>query len=132
MKISELIYKLMNRTPKGVWVTIAIFIVIFGTTEIAITYELIAMIDMFGAETFVLLYVSGFLVLIERPVLYIKALYREKVLVPSWNLIQEDSRCLYFLIPNGTRVYGMCAILVYAFVLLLPDFPILAFMFRDS
>ncbi len=113
---------------------IAIFIAIRGTTEIAITYELLAMIDLFGAETFVLLYISGFLVLIEGPVLYIKKFYTENVTVPSLKLIKEDLRYLYFLIPvsKEARVYVICAILVPTSFVVVPDFPIWGFIFSGS
>lgn len=132
MKIADLVYKLMNRAPKGIWVTMAILIVVFGTTEVAITYELLAMIDLFGAETFVLLYVSGFLVLLERPVVHIKTLYLENASVPSWDLIRKDLRSLYFLLPSGTKVYALGAVMVLVICLAIPDLPIWKMVFSYS
>jgi len=133
MKISELVYKVMNGAHKGVWVFMAVAIVIFTSGPgFIFAFDLLAMIDLFGVETFVLLYISGFLVFIQKPILFIKTICRENVFVPSWKLIKEDLRCLYFLIPNGTRVYGMCAIAVSAFIVLLPDFPIWQFILSGS
>lgn len=109
---------------------IAAFIVIFGTTEVAITYELLAMIDLFGVETFVLIYVSGFLVLISAPVAYIRKLYCETAAVLPLCLIKEDPRSLLFLIPNGAKVYVIWAIMVPAFCLLRPDLPVWEYIFR--
>jgi hypothetical protein len=133
MKISELIYKVMNGAPKGVWVFMAVAIIIsLSGPGFIFAFDLLAMIDLFGVETFVLLYISGFLVFIRKPILFIKTICRENVFVPSWKLIKEDSRCLYFLIPNGTLVYGMCAIALSAFIGLLPEFPIWGFILSGS
>jgi hypothetical protein len=133
MKISELVYKVMNRAPKGVWVFMAVVIFIFlSGPGFVFAFDLLAMIDLFGVETFVLLYISGFLVFIQKPILFVKTIHRENVFVPSWKLIKEDSRCLYFLIPNGSLVYGMCAMVVSAFIFVLSDFPIWGFIFSGS
>lgn len=105
MKLSDLLIKSIDNAPKGLWKFIAAIIVIFASGPgFSLTYELLALIDLLGADIFVLVYFTSFLALLEIPFSSIKRFVQNSWCVPSLEQIKKDKRSLLFLIyPIPTK-----------------------------
>jgi len=85
--------KIFDRIPPTAWkIAALILIVVLMRGNIIAGYELMAMMDMLGADFFVLVYLSGLL------------LYLQPVLL-RLNTITQDSFPAFSLLPPSEQVY---------------------------
>ena len=93
-----MINNFINKIPKGAWKLLAILIIIITPAKAFIGLELMAMVNLFGAEYFILMYVSGFILLIQPVVYLFIELGRKHLHIPTKEMIQTDKRYLLFMI----------------------------------
>lgn len=102
----KLVNKLINKCSKGLWHALAMLIVfIIAGPEILISMELIAIIEVLGASTFVIAYLSGLRLYLEKPLGWL--------MIPILKYAEYESNP-YFFIPRFEHVKLMPSLLVHA------------------
>ena len=116
-------YKMLNKlkgyASKGLWRSLAIIIVVFvAGPEILISMELMALVEVMGASSFVLMYFSGLRLACKNTLNKLsKFEYYSLFFIPSFANLKQVPGLLYHTIPHR-----LCAIsfltLITAVVLL--------------
>lgn len=89
---------------KGIWHTFAVLIVLLvAGPEMMVSMELMAMVELFGASTFVLMYVSGLKLFLSTLEFKYKKFERHSVLfIPSLSTLKQMPSLAFHAIPDRT------------------------------
>lgn len=96
--------KLKLMLKKGGWYSLAMIIVMLAAgPEILISMELMAVVEMLGASTFVLAYWSGIKLRLEKPIAKFKQFERHSILfLPSREVLKQMPSMLIHAVPERT------------------------------
>jgi small-conductance mechanosensitive channel len=103
---------------KGIWQLLAALIVFaLAGPEIMLGMELMAMVELLGASTFVLMYASALKLFFAKPIAKYKHFERYSVLfIPSFSQLKQMPSLAYHLIPERSLI--MCFMSLLAFGML--------------
>lgn len=93
---------------KGSWHSLAaIIVVLVAGPEIMMSIELMAMVELLGASTFVLIYVAGFKLFFAKLASKYKKFERHSVLViPPLSILKQMPSLAFHAIPE--RTFSLC------------------------
>ena len=100
--------RLKKTMSKGIWHSLAVIIVmLIAGPEIMVSMELMAMVELLGASTFVLMYVSGLKLFFTKVLLKYKKFERHSVLfIPSLSNLKQMPSLALHAIPE--RTFSIC------------------------
>jgi hypothetical protein len=99
---------------KGIWHSLAVIIVVLvAGPEIMMSMELMAMVELLGASTFVLMYVSGLKIFFAKVTIKYKNFERYSVFfVPSLSSLKQMPSLVFHAIPERTFIIGFISFIV--------------------
>ncbi|WP_206486098.1 hypothetical protein [Thalassotalea sp. G2M2-11] len=99
---------------KGVWHSLAVIIVaLVAGPELMMSMELMAMIELLGASTFVLMYFSGVKLLFTKLMVKYQKFERHSVLfVPSISALRQMPSLALHAIPERTVIIGFLGFII--------------------
>lgn len=110
--------KLIEKIPSKVWTVFAIiFIMMIVGPELLMGIELMALVNLMGADLFILLAFTSFYTLSLKPVFqkFIEFERESNFFIPSKKMIKENPNYLILLVPERTlRLLLLCFIMVGA------------------
>ena len=114
--------RIKKTMSKGFWHSLALIIVVLiAGPEVMLTMELMAMVELLGASTFVLMYVSGLKLLLSKAFNKFKRFESYSIFfIPSFDSLKQMPQLAIHAIPERTTV--LCFIgfmylgMLYAYV----------------
>jgi hypothetical protein len=106
---------LKEKSSKSVWHTLAIVIVfLVAGPEVMVSMELLALVELLGASTFVLLYVSGVKLFFSNYFNKFKAFESYSVLfIPSMESLKQMPSLAFHAIPERAMVILFLGLVVF-------------------
>lgn len=102
-------------------------IILIAGPEILLSMELIAFVNIIGADIFVILTFTSFFTFCIKPILQKVITFEENTnfCIPPMNMVNENPACLLFLIPHRTLFYAFIFLIlpvmfIKLIILLLP------------
>ncbi|GEK54333.1 hypothetical protein [Pseudoalteromonas espejiana] len=91
---------------KGIWHSIAVIIVLLvAGPEFMVSMELLAMVEMLGASTFVLMYVSGLKLFFAKLLVKYRHFERHSILIiPTIENLRQMPSLVFHAIPERTFI----------------------------
>ncbi len=108
--------RLKKATSKGVWHALAVIIVmLLAGPEIMVSIELMAMVEVLGASTFVFMYLSGIKLLFSKAWDKYKNFESHSVFFfPTLPVLKQMPSMIIHTIPDRTLVGGFLAVVTVA------------------
>ncbi|MBL4911363.1 MAG: hypothetical protein JKX78_15300 [Alteromonadaceae bacterium] len=106
---------LKKRTSKGIWYLLAALIVAcIAGPEIIISMELMALVELLGASTFALMYISGFRLFISNVLNELKKFEsRSTFFIPSLDTLKQMPVLAIHAIPERTVYLCFFVLLIW-------------------
>lgn len=104
--------KIRALLSKGIWQILAMLLVmVIAGPELLLSMELMALIEVLGASTFVLMYLSGIKLLLDKAMTKFQQFEQYSIwFIPSYQSLKQMPELVLHVIPERTLMMSLASI----------------------